>query len=134
MMWDHAMERILDLIRNDPAMTAIIGDQIRMAGPNDQAIPGLEYTLLTDTEGELWAPMKVQFDLWTANAAIARQGERRLRQLLHHNLPQTLGDMRLWMQYRDAASLATPSRSNFVGRGLRFEFTPLREQYAGLDQ
>jgi hypothetical protein len=132
MMWDHVMERIVTLILADPVLAGIFGDHLRMAGSGKSSVPSIEYTLITDTEGELWTPISIQFDLWTTSAVDSRTAERKLRGLLHHDLPQSIDGLTLWTTYTDGSPLATPDRSNFVGRALRFHFTPLREQYAAL--
>jgi hypothetical protein len=132
MMWDHVMKRVVALILADTAMSNVCGAAVRMAGTGDLNNPVLEYFLITDGENELWAPFEIQFDLWTQSAQVNRDGERRLKQLFHRDVPYVLDDINIRSWYNDGAMLATPNRSNFHGRGLRFWFTPLREQYAEL--
>lgn len=130
MMWDHVMKKVVAKIIADPELSAIFGDSVRMAGVSDQKVPVLEYTLIGDAESELWEPIVIQFDLWTKTAVIGRTAERLMRSRFHKDLPQTIDGVRLWTTYSDGSMLATPDRSSFVGRALRFHFTPLREQYA----
>lgn len=133
MMWDRVMARVIVVIQTDLVLSTIFGDHVRMAtASGDQIVPGLEYTLVGNTEGELWEPIVIQFDLWTLTAADQRDAERRMRQLFHKDLPQTIDTVRLWTVYTDGTMLATPDRSTYLGRALRFQFTPLREQYAAL--
>lgn len=131
MMWDQVMKRVIAELEHDPVIAEIFQGHIRMAGTGDQQIPVLEWTLIGDIETELWAPMIVQFDLWTASAASTRSGEFHLRALYSEDLPIVLnGDLQMWAQYTDGSMLATPDRANFVGRAIRFRFTPLRWKYA----
>jgi hypothetical protein len=130
MMWDEVMSRIATEIENDATMTRIFQGHFRHAGTSEMQIPGIEYTLLSDTETELWAPMLVQFDLWTAKAADCRAGERKLRGMFQQNRTIELDGVTMFSEYSDASDLMTPDRSGFVGRGVRFTFTPLRQQYA----
>jgi len=130
MMWDAVMERVRALILNDNGLATIFGDNYRMAGTGALQCPGLEWSLLGDTEGELWAPMLVQFDCFTYEAAATRESERRLRSLLHQNLPITIDGITLFAQYTEGSMLSTPDRSGIVGRAVRFRLTPLRAQYA----
>ena len=129
-MWDEVMERVRVLILADTALSAVIGQAYRKAGSGDLQIPGMEWNLLSDVLTELWAPMLVQFDIWTTTAANNRRAERRLRSLLHRPLPLQLDDVLMFTVFVDGNDLATPNRANFVGRGVRFRFTPLRQQYA----
>jgi len=132
MMWDLVMIRILAMINADNALITIFGTSVRMAGSGAMTIPVLEYTLIVDTEKELWAPFEIQFDLWTTTAAQNRAAERALRGLLHRDLPITTTDTKFWGTYADGSMLATPDRSGYTGRALRFNFVPLRAQYAKL--
>lgn len=132
MMWDHVMERVVAEILMDDVLATIYGDAVRAAGTGEQIVPSLEWTLVGDTENELWAPMIVQFDQWTKTGEQNRRSEFRLRQLYHRDVPRTIaGDTMMWTMYSDGAVLAMPDRSNFIGRTIRFTFTPLRAKYAG---
>lgn len=130
MMWDEVLERAFELIQNDSVLTEIFGPAMRMAGSGAQQVPGLEYHLIGDTEGELWAPMIVQFDVWSEDMTVVTRAERRLRVMFHKDLPSTLGGLTMWMQFTDGQVLASPERSGFNGRAIRFTLTPLRRQYA----
>lgn len=129
-MWDEVMARVKTTILEDPVLVSIFGDAYRKAGVSELAIPVIEWNLLSDTETELWAPMLVQFDIWTDVAGNARHAERRLRFLFHQALMMQLDGISMFAEYTDGTDLATPNRANFTGRGLRFRFTPLRRQYA----
>lgn len=130
MMWPEVFERAVALVRSDAALVGIYGANVRMAGSGVQQVPGLEYTLIGDTETELWAPMTVQFDQWVKTPTELQQSERRLRALFNRQLPITLNGVQMWAQYEDGAVLAMPERSGFYGRASRFRLTPLRQQYA----
>ena len=130
MMWDEVMARVRTMILDDLILSSIFGNAFRKSGPNDQLVPVIEWTLLGDTENELWTPMLVQFDCWTNVAADARLAERRLRSLFHRPTTIVLDGVTLFAEYADGTDLATPDRAGYTGRGLRFRFTPLRRQYA----
>lgn len=130
MMWDEVMARVKTIILEDPTLLSLFGDAYRKAGVSDLRIPVLEWNLLGDTETELWAPMLVQFDIWTDVAGNARHAERRLRSLFHSALMISIGNISMFTEYVDGTDLATPNRANYTGRGIRFRFTPLRRQYA----
>jgi hypothetical protein len=130
MMWDEVMTRVVAAIRDDSLLMETFEGNLRRGGAGEQQVPGIEWHLLGDTEGELWAPILIQFDLWTNTQEQATIGERRLRSMFHQDVPVMLDDIRLWMYYSDGQELATPERSGFNGRALRFRFTPLRRQYA----
>lgn len=130
MMWDEVMARVKTVILEDPTLLSLFGEAYRKAGVSELRVPVIEWNLLSDTENELWAPMLVQFDIWTDVAANARHAERRLRSLFHKDLLLQIDDLQLFAEYTDGTDLATPNRADFTGRGLRFRFTPLRRQYA----
>lgn len=136
MMWDHVIEAIRETILNDGILAGIYGDRVRMATPSgtpfDPKVPILEYLLVGDTENELWAPMIVQFDQWALKIDDVVASERRLRRLFHVTLPRQFGQVYMWGEYAGGEVLATPDRNGFDGRAIRFRFTPLREQYAGI--
>lgn len=131
MMWDLVMERIRTEILADPILIGIYGSAYRAAGTGEQIVPSLEWTLIGDTETELWAPMIVQFDQWTKTANQNRQSELRLRGLYHCNIPRRINnDLTMWSEYTDGSILPIPDRSGIYGRAIRFRFAPLRAQYA----
>lgn len=130
MMWDEVMARVKSVILADAVLIAIFGNGYRKAGVGALKVPVIEWNMLSDTETELWAPMLVQFDIWTTEAGHARHAERRLRSLFHQTTILQLDGLTMSGEYTDGTDLATPNRANFTGRGLRFRFTPLRRQYA----
>jgi hypothetical protein len=131
MMWDEVMQRVLNEILADPIMSSIYGSEVlAMGSSSKQLVPRLEWMLISDTEGELWAPMIVQFDQFTKTAASLRVSEFRLRSLYHRDTPAVLTDIQMWTQYSDGNTIEVPDRAGFYGRSVRFKFTPLRRQYA----
>lgn len=130
MMWEELLSRLLDIIQHDEVMAALYGGSIRAAGPSEITVPLLEWTLISDTEQELWNPIIFQFDQWLPTADEARHSELRLRQLFHRDMPITFDQVQFFSQYVDGDVLANPNRDDFAGRALRFRFTPLRRQYA----
>jgi hypothetical protein len=130
MMWDVVMDAVKDVTAADPTLGPIFGGNYRKAGVSDLVVPVIEWTLLGDTETELWAPMLVQFDCWTHLAAEARSAERALRALFHSNTSTALGGFTLFTEYAGGGDLATPNRAGFTGRAVRFQMIPLRQQYA----
>lgn len=135
MMWDRVLEAIRQAIVDDANLRSIYGDAVRMAAtsatPFNPSAPLLEYTVLTDTEVEQWAPCLIQFDLWSPDVDRLLAGERALRRLFTPTMPTRYGEeeVYMWSEFVDGAVLATPDRNGFFGRGLRFRFSPLREQY-----
>jgi hypothetical protein len=131
MMWDQVMARVMEELTTDPVLVGIFGTAFRQAGPADaQEVPMLEWRLVGDTEGELWAPVLIQFDLWTLAADTNRRAEFRVRSLYHRDMPYFLADLRMMSSFEDGAVLATPERSGFYGRAIRFRFYPLRRKFA----
>lgn len=130
MMWDAVLERAIARIKGNATLAEIFGDNVRMAGTGDLKVPSVEFTLLSDTNNELWAPILVQFDLWTDRAADNRQAERIVLSLFDLRVPGVWDDVMVMSDYVDGSTLASPARSGFSGRGLRFRISPLRQQHA----
>lgn len=130
MMWHEVMERIIAIVRADDSLAMIYGGQLRQANAiGDFAVPGLEWTLIGDSETEIWEPVVVQFDQWVRKEDDLVRSERRLRGLFHKDLQFEVDNLLLWGQYLDGTSLPAPARSGVIGRALRFRFTPYRQQY-----
>lgn len=131
MIWDQVMARVAGEVTTDAVLLALYGDTLIMAGTQQFQVPSIEWSLISDTEQELWAPMIIQFDIWAKEAEVNRRGEFRLRALYHKDLPVVLsGDLMMWTQFADATTLPVPDRAGIFGRSLRFRMTPLRRQYA----
>jgi hypothetical protein len=130
MMWDHVMVRVTALMLADDILIALVGANVRMAGTGDHKVPLIEWSHIGDTQNELWAPISIQFDIWAHTMDDMRAIERRLHQLFNKDLPIDVGGLRMFSVYNDGSMLATPDRSNYEGRAVRFHFTPLREKYA----
>lgn len=138
MKWDVVLDRALDAILAHAVLGPLFGTRVVKAGPWSldalPEMPRLEWTLVADSEDELWAPCIFQFDIWARNEDDLLTGERWLRRLFHQDLPFALGSgdaaITMWGQYTgEKAELATPDRDGFYGRAIRFRFTPLRDRY-----
>ena len=132
MMWHEVMTRIVAQIAAHPTLGQLYADRIRMASPSGkQQVPGIEWSLLGDTEGELWEPILIQLDIWYTDDATMIQTEQILRGMFRQDLPFKLaGDFTVIATYEGGTMLAVPDRANFYGRGIRFRIAALRNQYA----
>lgn len=129
MRYDHVIRATMATALADAVLAAIYGDGVRLSGSSRLEVPVLEVTLVSDTEGEQWAPVVLQWDQWVASMADLRASERRLRQLFHLEVPAVIGGVAMWAQYVDGDAIGAPNRDGFFGRAVRFQFTPLRERY-----
>lgn len=130
-MWPDVMERVLAQLKANDTLSTTFGENFRMAAAGSKLeIPCCEYTILTDTNSELWEPMLVQIDLWTHKAQDNRNAERIVRSLLNQRTSVQWDGVTLIAEYMDGAFLAVPDRAGFIGRGLRFRFLPLKQQYS----
>ena len=131
MRWDAVIAAVTGTALADPIIVGIIGAAGRLAGTGPHQVSLLEWSLIADTEDELWAPCTVQWDLWVNTIEEQIALERQLRRLFHAELPVNLAGVRMWSQYVDGSVLASPDRDGYYGRALRFRYTPLRDLYAG---
>lgn len=130
MMWDRVIKVAVAAILSDDTLVEIYGTNVRMAGAGKRIQPVLEHSLITDGQGEQWAPCVLQFDQFCDTADQLRASNRALMRLFHRDVPGQLGGMTMWFEYVDGNILEVPDRDNTYARGVRFRFTPLREQYA----
>lgn len=132
MMWHEVMTRIVAQIESHSILGTLYAGRVRMASPSGkQQVPGIEWSLLGDTEGELWEPILIQIDVWYTDDAVMIQTEQIIRGMLRQDLPFKLsGDFTVITTYEGGVMLAVPDRANFYGRGLRFRIAALRNQYA----
>lgn len=119
-------------VRTDAALVGVYGPHMRLAGSGTHQVPLLEWQLIGDSEGELWAPCTVQFDQWCPTMDALRMSERRLRFLFHLEVPGVVQGLGMWSEFQDGAWLASPDRDQVFGRALRFRMTPLRDRYDAL--
>ena len=129
MMWDRVLTALSAVANGDPVLLAIYAGAVRLAGTGKHRTPLLEYSLIGDAEGELWAPHTVQWDQWTSELQPLLDSERRLRRLFHVELPSTFAGLTMWSVYAGGDVLAMPDRDGYYGRAIRFTCTPLRELY-----
>lgn len=130
MMWDQVMERVLAMLQANETLAGLFDDHFQMAGSSQLKIPSVEYTILSDVNVEIWSPMLVQIDVWTKKAEDSRNAERIIRSLLDQRTSVQWDGVTVIASYTDGAFLSTPDRAGFIGRGLRFRFSALRQQYS----
>jgi hypothetical protein len=128
--WHALLKRIKPLLAADATLFGIYGEAMRMAGTDDVTVPLLEWSVLFDSETELWEPVTIQFDQWLTDDEDLRRSEQRLRSLFHRPSSFDLDGIPGFAQYVDGAMLATPDRASYIGRAIRFRFTPLRAAYS----
>lgn len=129
MQWDNILERVAATLQADPVLVGLYGDAMRMMGSGQHHVPMLEWMLVGDAEGELWAPVIVQIDQWLPDDDGIRESERRLRQLFHREGTFDFDGLTCFAGYVDGSVLASPDRDGYFGRAARFRITPLRERY-----
>lgn len=130
-MWDRVISAAAALAVADPTLMGVYaaGAHVRLAGSGDHRVPLLEYTLIADGIEEQWAPHTIQFDQFTDTLEDLSASEAALRRLFHTELPEDIGGMMMWTEYRDGEPLASPSRDGYYGRAIRFRLTPLGDRY-----
>ena len=129
MQWDNVLERVVATLKADAVLVALYGDAMRFTGSGGHHVPMLEWLLIGDSEGELWAPVTIQIDQWLAHDEDLIASERRLRELFHREVDFDFAGLRCTAQYLDGQVLASPDRDGYYGRAVRFVITPLRARY-----
>ena len=129
MRWGDVVKAVMAETVADTVLTGIFtAAGIRKAGVHEWLVPSLEYTLISDTVTELWAPHVIQFDLFTESLEDLETAERQIGRLFNRERPQTIQGVYMWCTYIDGQDLIGPVRESHYGRALRYEFTPYRER------
>lgn len=114
-----------------PAISSRVGTSVQLAGEVEHEVPSVQVHIVGDTEGELWAPVAVQVDIFHKSMTEIRAMESAIRTRYQAPLPIPIGNLTCWSQFTGGAMLETPSRDKYHGRAIRFTFTPLRAAYTG---
>jgi hypothetical protein len=128
--WYRVEPVIAAALAADGVIEGIFGGCVRKAGVHNWSVPCVEYDTISGVETELWAPQVIQFNVYTESMGDLRTAERQIRRLFEQELPVRIGGVYMWAMYIDAANLEGPERQGYYARGLRFEFSPLRDRLA----
>lgn len=128
MIWVDALQAVLDALEADvELLEALEGANIYRNGEhNEYQVPGIYWTQFSDIREENTEPFSVQLDLFAKDFDQLIAMESRVRAILHRDVPQTLGEIKMWTQQTDARDHAYPS-NDAVHRSLDFRFEPARE-------
>lgn len=131
MRWDVVVEAWLGLIAPDSDVTEVLGadPEFFMAGEREFAAPGLEWSLIANTEGELWEISDVQLDFMVRKIDQLVKLEKALRRLLHHDLPITVDGIFMWSQMRGGGRPLQGPADGLLGRSIDCRLTYLRSRY-----
>jgi hypothetical protein len=127
MRWDDVLLVTSDAVMADITLTGIYGDSVRLKGSQAHTVPGLEYTLVSDVEGEVFEPIVVQWDQYASTLEDLIAGERALRHLFDQELQVTIGGVPMFCEFIDGVELEAPTGDNCYARAVRFSFHPIRE-------
>lgn len=85
MRWNVVMEALLGLVEADADVVSVIGDPpaLFMVGERDHQVPSVQWSLLTDPQGEVWGAAMTQWDLFTKTVPQMVTLERGIRRVLH---------------------------------------------------
>lgn len=128
MIWVDALEAVTDLLADDAELVeALEGPAIFRNGEhNEYRVPGLYWLVVSDIIEENTNPFRVQWDIYARDFDQALAIERRMRLLLHRDVPQTIGEIKMWTQLEDAQDIPYPT-NEAVHRSMDWRFEPARE-------
>lgn len=131
MRWDTVVDAWLGLVTPDTDVRSVLGQspEFYMVGERERAVPSLEYSLIANTESEIWEISDVQLDYFTRSIEDLVKLEKALRGLLHHDLSITVSGIELWSELTGGRPLQGPS-DGVLSRSLDFRLTYLRSKYA----
>lgn len=127
MNWDLVVAAIVKLWRDDTQLMAALGSgSVEPAESNvERRIPGLRYTVITESENEITNPILLQVDYWTLSRAKGITLERRLRWLTVTRWPITINNVVMWIFLEDSRDAADP-QPGVLHRQLDFRCVPVR--------
>jgi hypothetical protein len=126
MRWDDASGAIITALAADSALTTALGGAyiIRNGEHNEFRVPLILWTVIWNRIDENTEPFLMQFDVYAKNINQYIEIERRMRRLLHRDIPQTIGGIPMFTQFEDARDHA--SVEDVIHRSLDFRFEPAR--------
>lgn len=133
MRWDQVIPAVVALLRADAARPAAL-ERTAIHEARDATavtVPGLTWYMVSDIEEEVWNPILTQWDVFARDWAEMAVLEGWIRGLLHADLPQVIGGIRMWTQLVDARTLPVPEDMNpgLVHRQLDIRLTAARSKY-----
>lgn len=133
MRWDEVLTAVMTAAETDATLLSVakLEANIRLSGPKVYRIPLVEATVLSDDEGELWAPVDIQWDLFFGSMDDLVSAERALRDLFDREGVVEIEGLRMWAFFLEGAALEGPTlddTNDVFSRALRFRFAPVRER------
>lgn len=131
MRWDDVIEAVMDALEADADVVAFLaGNAISRASEQEFEKNRIEYTTITNFEGENWETLLVQFDIMGERNRTGEllDAERAIRRILHQDLPITIGGVNMFSQLTAARDLPGAG-DRVVGRSLDFRFEVTRSRY-----
>lgn len=127
MRWDDVLLVTSEAVVADVVLAGIYGSNIRLKGSQAHEVPGLEYLLVSDVEGEVFEPTVIQWDQYASTLEDLIASERALRRLFDQELQVTIGGVPMFCEFIDGVELEAPTGDNCHARAVRFSFHPVRE-------
>lgn len=134
MIWDAVVPGALDRLAADAGVAQIMEDRIflRTGGDNDPErrfeVPSIEAFVITDAEDEVENDLTVQVDIFTRTRADSVAVEKRVRALLHHDVPIQIAGRGVWSQMQDRRRVPGTG-GEIYGVSLDFLMQAVRDRY-----
>lgn len=131
MRWDAVSAAVFAALQGSTVLDGVYGTAIRKAGVRKYEVPSLEYSMLSDSVSEIWAPHVFQFDQFCPSMEDLVASERELRRLFDFETPQWIEGVYMFAFYDEGGELEGPDResaTDVFARAARFRFVPIRER------
>jgi hypothetical protein len=129
--WDSVIAAVVDELECDADISVFLaGNPITRASEMEFTKNRMEYTVLTNFEGENWETLLLQIDLLGTRNRTDQllAAERATRRILHRDLPVTYGGVGMFAQLQ-AARDVPGAGDRVVGRSLDFRLEVTRSRY-----
>jgi hypothetical protein len=129
MKWDDAVRALIATWDADAELTTALGGQhtYRSGAFREPRVPSVEYFVVSTILTENTERVRLQVDIWATSYAQVVAIERRLRELVHRDLPHTLGGVLMWTQVIDSRDVPDP-QPRVVHRSIDVMLEPARER------
>lgn len=117
------------VLEADDVISAIVGDAIYLAGDRAFEFPSIEGLIVVEDENERFAPVDIQFDIYTEGMVELEAVANRMHGLFHKDTRVEIGGLNMWAEFVPSGGPFGPTTQGYCRKSMDFRFTPIRRRY-----
>jgi hypothetical protein len=131
MRWDAVVRDTIDRLKNDTALTTLLGGPhiYRSRTRSSIQIPGIYWSVIYEGVEENLAPVNIQWDIFATSATEQAAIEKRLYDLMHSDNPVQYATLLMWSQFLSRFDKHDDDQGEVLS-GMEFKYTPSRDSIA----